>query len=85
MLGFGDVKFLAVSGLWLGAMPMIPYLVLSGILGVVSALVWRQLGKGRYFPFGPALAMSFFVFVAYPDANGAFWDGMRNIILLSLQ
>jgi leader peptidase (prepilin peptidase)/N-methyltransferase len=25
-LGFGDVKFLAVAGLWLGVMPMVPFL-----------------------------------------------------------
>ena len=29
-LGLGDVKFLAVAGLWLGLSPLIPFLVLSG-------------------------------------------------------
>ena len=72
-LGFGDVKFLAVAGLWLGMVPMVPFLFLSGVLGVVTGLVWRALGNGAIFPFGPSLALSFFLCVLFPGVANMFW------------
>ena len=68
MLGFGDVKFFAVAGIWLGLWPLVPFLFLSGVLGTVLGLVWMRLGKGEVFPFGPALAISLFVCVVYHDS-----------------
>lgn len=59
-LGFGDVKFFGVSGLWLG-LPSLPYFfIVSGGAGIVLALLWRGMGKGAVFPFGPALIAAFF-------------------------
>ena len=72
-LGLGDVKFLAVAGVWLGPELLVPFLFFSGILGMGTALAWRLLGHGRKFPFGPALAASLFICVAYPAAPQAFW------------
>lgn len=74
-LGFGDVKLLAVVGLWLGAMPMVPYLFLSGVLGVLTAGLWRLLGRGALFPFGPALVISFLIFLFWPQGAEIFWQG----------
>ena len=62
-LGFGDVKFFMMVGLWLG----IPYLgwfcILSGVLGVAIAAMYNILKphQGNEFPFGPALILSFYV------------------------
>lgn len=67
MLGFGDVKFFAVAGLWLGMWLMVPFLFISGVLGVLLGLSWRMMGKGEVFPFGPALAASLFICVVYPE------------------
>lgn len=67
MLGFGDVKFFTIAGLWLGLWPLVPFLFFSGILGVILGLVWRRLGRGEVFPFGPALALSLYVCVLYQD------------------
>ncbi len=67
MLGFGDVKFFAVVGVWLDLSVLPAFLLLSGILGVLLGLVWRGLGKGPVFPFGPALAVSLFFCVTYPQ------------------
>ena len=67
MLGFGDVKFFAVAGLWLGLWPLVPFLFLSGVLGVVLGLIWRALGRGEVFPFGPALALSLYICVVYQN------------------
>ncbi len=76
MLGFGDVKFFAVAGLWLGIWPLVPFLFISGVLGVVLGLIWRLLGRGEVFPFGPALALSLFVCVVYQsDVNLLYYIG----------
>lgn len=72
-LGFGDVKFLAVAGMWLGMMPMVPFLFFSGIFGVVLGLVWRALGQGPIFPFGPALGLAMFLCIVSPKAANFFW------------
>lgn len=72
-LGFGDVKLMAVAGLWLGATPLVPFLFFSGLTGIATALVWRALGRGRFFPFGPALAMSLFFCVTFPELPRYFW------------
>lgn len=60
-LGFGDVKFFAVAGLWLGLSNLATFCIVSGILGVAFALVWKLLKKGRVFPFGPALIVALYV------------------------
>ena len=73
-LGMGDVKFLAVAGLWLGIKPMVPFLFYSGLLGVITGLVWRRVGKGAIFPFGPALALSLFLCITIPDLVNIFWN-----------
>lgn len=67
MLGYGDVKFFTIAGLWLGLWPLVPFIFLSGILGVVLGLIWRGLGKGEVFPFGPALALSLYICIVYQD------------------
>jgi phospholipase/carboxylesterase len=53
-LGFGDVKMMAVSGLWLDTTQIPLYLFISGCGGVILALLYKQ----RRFPLGPALALS---------------------------
>ncbi len=78
-LGFGDVKFMAIAGLWLGVLPLVPFLFFSGVLGVIFGLLWRALGKGPVFPFGPSLAVALFVCVAFPELPNAFWN-MGEII-----
>jgi prepilin signal peptidase PulO-like enzyme (type II secretory pathway) len=71
-LGYGDVKFFSVAGLWLTPFPMVIFLFLAGVFGVVFGLLWRVLGKGEYFPFGPALAVSLAVCVLWPAAGSWF-------------
>ena len=67
MLGFGDVKFFIVSGLWLSPELLLPFIFLSGIFGVMLGLLWRRLGKGEIFPFGPALAMALYICALYKN------------------
>lgn len=67
-LGMGDVKFMAVAGIWLGAAPLIPFFFYGGVLGIFSALLWRFVNDDPRFPFGPALALSLFMLVLYPPS-----------------
>ncbi|HEU5046990.1 MAG TPA: prepilin peptidase [Rickettsiales bacterium] len=66
-LGFGDVKFLAVAGCWLPLTAFVPFLFFSGLIGIFTGLLWRLAGRGAIFPFGPALAVSLFINVLFPD------------------
>ena len=54
-LGGGDVKLLAVIGLYLGFVQTLFCLLLSCVIGLAQALL-REKGKEKQFPFGPALS-----------------------------
>jgi leader peptidase (prepilin peptidase)/N-methyltransferase len=64
-LGFGDVKFFGVSGLWLGMDYLPVFMIISGGLAVFIALIWRYKMKSELFPFGPALISAFFILLFY--------------------
>lgn len=73
-LGMGDVKFLGVAGIWLSdAFNFVPFLFFSGILGIISGLLWRWISRSERFPFGPALALALLVCVLVPQAPNGFW------------
>jgi leader peptidase (prepilin peptidase)/N-methyltransferase len=59
-LGLGDVKLLAVAGLWVGGAVLPAFLVAAGVLGVAFGLAWRRGGGGEAFPFAPALAVALY-------------------------
>ncbi len=58
-LGFGDVKFFLVAGVWLGLHSLPEFMIASGVIAIVFALIWRIAFKTEVFPFGPALIISF--------------------------
>ena len=60
-LGFGDVKYFAASGIWLGFSALGSYMILSGVIGVIFAVMWKLLKKNEYFPFGPALICATYI------------------------
>lgn len=57
-LGFGDVKMMAVSGLWFDVSQIPLFLMLGGGVGIGTAFFWQALKKGKRFPLGPALALA---------------------------
>lgn len=61
VLGFGDVKFFGMAGLWLGVNSFPAFCILAGCLGIFFGLVWRLVNKSQLFPFGPALIVAFFL------------------------
>lgn len=80
-LGMGDVKFFAVSGLWLGLAMMPVFFLLSGLFGVISGLGRRFFfGKSGVFPFGPSLIAALYVILiadgAGLDLYEAFFGGV---------
>lgn len=56
-LGLGDVKFLVPAGIFLGIAALPSYLIIAGILGVLTGLYRR----GEAFPFGPSLIISLYL------------------------
>lgn len=68
-LGFGDVKFFAVAGIWCGLSGLADFMMLSGLSGIVFAGVWRWRGGNAEFPFGPALAAGLFAVVMLQAAG----------------
>jgi prepilin signal peptidase PulO-like enzyme (type II secretory pathway) len=66
-LGFGDVKFFAVAGLYLSIEGLSAFLFIAGILGLVIASFWRLSNRGVRFPFGPALAISLYICIVFPS------------------
>lgn len=66
-LGFGDIKFFAAAGLWLG-LPALPlFLIMSGFGGVLLGLFWKKATGEDAFPFGPALIIAFTVCLCLPE------------------
>ncbi len=62
-LGFGDVKFFAVAGLWTGINGLADFMMISGLAGIIFAAGWRWRGGDAVFPFGPALAAGLYTVV----------------------
>jgi len=60
-LGFGDVKFFGLAGLWLGVSILPYFLILSGGLAILFSICWKITFKTEVFPFGPALVLSLYV------------------------
>lgn len=56
-LGLGDVKFFGLAGWWCGALALSDFMLISGLAGLAFATGWMACGKGRLFPFGPALCI----------------------------
>ena len=62
-LGRGDLKFLPSAGLFLGVSALPTFMALSGVLGLVAALLKGANKDDGAFPFGPALIISLYVHV----------------------
>ena len=64
-LGGGDVKFITIAGLLLGFQNLPVFLFIAGIIGMIFGLIWKIITKNEYFPFGPALLVSFVSLMFY--------------------
>lgn len=68
-LGLGDAKLLAAAGAWVGWVGLPSVVLLGAAFGLATALVLRMTGRnvGRVteLPFGPALALAFWLVWLY--------------------
>ncbi len=65
-LGFGDFKFFAAIGAWLGVTALIPVLLIAAFMGSILGLVMKSrasLREGQYIPFGPSLTAAALIFL----------------------
>ena len=68
-LGWGDIKFLPVVGLWIGFNNLPVFFILSGIFGIMIGIYWRLVYKNAEYPFGPALAAALLMIIIFPEIN----------------
>ena len=78
-IGWGDVKFAAVLGLWLGARGVMVAMALAVMMGGSLSFFLLALGRGRrmVMPFGPFLALG--AYISYLCCDGLwqwYWELM---------
>ena len=66
-MGGGDIKLYFICGFYLGPAKGLLCLILSCILGLVTAAIGKK-GRSRPFPFGPSIAMALFICLLVGDA-----------------
>ncbi len=57
-LGLGDCKMLFVCGLWLQPTMIPAFLIIAGLCGVITGIVWYYLDYGDRFPFAPSISLA---------------------------
>jgi leader peptidase (prepilin peptidase)/N-methyltransferase len=66
-LGLGDVKLFAGVGAFLPLQDFAIFLLLSGGVGFLIAIIWKIFKRGDIFPFGPAIGIAMFICVYFPN------------------
>ncbi|SEF55415.1 prepilin peptidase [Oceanospirillum linum] len=68
-MGYGDFKLLSALGAWLGASFLPALLIISALTGLIIGLAYKTKNRGHQggVPFGPALAFSGWLCLAFPD------------------
>ena len=80
-LGFGDVKFLFVCGLWIASLNQLSaFIFLAGALGVVTGIGWKFVSKDPRFPFGPSLALSLYLLTLWPSLSTYFTAMLQRLL-----
>jgi len=71
-IGGGDIKFFAVSGLFLGVGMLPVFMVVGGFLGVIIGTTLFFMKKRGVFPFGPALIAALYLCLIFQGLNMEF-------------
>ena len=80
-LGGGDIKLLAVTGLYLGIVGSLFQMILACVLGLLYALLRRReiLAGKEQFAFGPAISAAAYVVLLYGDAAVNWYLGLLGL------
>jgi leader peptidase (prepilin peptidase)/N-methyltransferase len=75
-MGYGDFKLLAALGAWMGAMSLLPIVLLSSLIGAIvggSVLAMRGQDRSTPIPFGPFIAAAGWVWFVLGDRLGVWY------------
>ncbi|MBN8727318.1 MAG: prepilin peptidase [Xanthomonadales bacterium] len=75
-MGYGDFKLLAALGAWMGAMSLLPIILLSSLIGAIvggAALALRGQGRDTPIPFGPFIAAAGWTWFVFGEFLGGFY------------
>lgn len=68
-MGMGDIKLFGVTGSYLSLIHLPWFFWFAGMFGILTSLIWHLLGKGRFFPFGPAILLSWLLCLLIPKTE----------------
>ena len=77
-LGGGDIKLYFMLGLYIGWIKSYMLVLLSCVIGLVFAGAFRAKGRGETIPFGPSIAMAFYVLLLFGDALAGWYLGLLS-------
>lgn len=80
-MGGGDIKLMAVLGLWLGSGGILWVVLLSSNIGAVISLLLMALkikGRKDFIPFGPFIVMAAMLVMLYQEQMTALLFGLYN-------
>ncbi|HEY0231811.1 MAG TPA: A24 family peptidase [Dokdonella sp.] len=75
-MGYGDFKLLGALGAWMGAMSLLPIILLSSLIGAIvggAALALRGKDRSTPIPFGPFIAAAGWAWFVFGDTLGTFY------------
>ena len=70
-MGYGDFKLLGALGAWMGAMSLLPIVLLSSLIGAIAGgtmLALRGQDRSTPIPFGPFIAAAGWVWFVQGEA-----------------
>lgn len=80
-MGGGDIKLLAVTGLYLGMVRSLFALIAACVFGLIFALLrrFRKRNSDKQFPFGPCIALAAAVMLFCGDWIAAWYKGLLGL------
>jgi len=75
-MGYGDFKLLGALGAWMGAMSLLPIILLSSLIGAIvggAALALRGQDRSTPIPFGPFIAAAGWTWFVFGDWLDVFY------------
>ena len=81
-MGYGDFKLLGALGAWMGAMSLLPIILLSSLIGALvgsAALALRGQDRSTPIPFGPFIAAAGWAWFVFGDRLGVFYASLFGL------